>query len=241
VALRLGGDPEERGDAADARRVGHQVVGGAMADQLAVLGGAGQHLAGRDRRVEGRRQRGVAFMVVGVERLLDPDQAELLEHAAHALRRRPVPLLVRVDHDRHRVAEVLPHRLDPLDVERAVGLADLELDAADAALDRCRGVDEQLLERRVQEAARGVVAADRVAVGAEQLGERQAGAPGLQVVEGDVEGTDRLRRQAAAADRGAGPAELVPQLGDVARVLAEQRRRDLLRMRELAGPPARFE
>ena len=206
-----------------------------MPDQLAVLGGAGQHLAGGDRRVELGGQRGVAFVVVGVERLLDPDQVELLEDAAHALRGRPVPLLVGVDHDRHRVAEVLAHGLDALDVERPVGLADLELDAADAALDRGRGVHQQLLERRVQEAARGVVAADRVAVGAEQLGQRQPGALGLQVVQGHVEGADRLRRHAAAADRRARPAQLVPELGDVARVFADQRRRDLLGVRELAG------
>jgi hypothetical protein len=78
-----------------------------VADQIAVLGGAGQHLAGGDRRVELGGERGVALVVVGVERLLDPDQVVLLEDAAHALRGRPVPLLVGVDHDRHRVAEVL--------------------------------------------------------------------------------------------------------------------------------------
>ena len=143
--LGLRGDLQERRDAADARRVGHQVVGGAVADQLAVLGGAGQHLAGGDRRVELRGERGVAFVVVGVERLLDPDEVELLEDAAHALRGRAVPLLVGVDHQRHVVAEVLAHRLDALDVERAVGLADLELDAADAALDRGRRVHQQLV------------------------------------------------------------------------------------------------
>ncbi len=44
-----------------------------------VLGHAGQHLAGGDRRVEHRRQRGVALGVVGVERLLDPGQVERLD------------------------------------------------------------------------------------------------------------------------------------------------------------------
>ncbi len=195
----LRGDLQERRDAADARRVGHQVVGGAVADQLAVFGGAGQHLAGGDGRVESGRQRGMAFVVVGVERLFDPDQVELLEDAAHALRGRAVPLLVGVDHQRHVVAEVLAHRFDALDVERAVGLADLELDAADAALDRGRGIDHQLVERRVQEPARGVVAGDRVAVRTQQLGQRQAGALGLQVVQRHVEGADGLRGHAAAA------------------------------------------
>jgi hypothetical protein len=166
----------------------------------------------------------MAFVVIRVERFLDPDQVEVLEHAAHALRSRPVPLLVGVDHQWHVIAEVLADRGDALDVERAVGLPDLQLDAADAALDRGRGIDEQLVEGRVQEAARCVVAGDRITISAEQLGQRQAGALCLQVVERDVEGADRLCRQAAAADRCASPAQLVPQLRDVARILAEQRR-----------------
>jgi hypothetical protein len=53
-------------------------------DQLPVLGHAGQHLAARDRGVEWRRQRGVALGVVGVERLLDPDQVEFVDRAAVA-------------------------------------------------------------------------------------------------------------------------------------------------------------
>jgi hypothetical protein len=76
----------------------------------------------------------MAFVVVRVERLFDPDQSELLEDAAHALRSRPVPLLIGVDHQRHIVAQMLAHRLDALDVELAVGLPDLQLDAAYAAL-----------------------------------------------------------------------------------------------------------
>ena len=108
-----------------------------VSDQLAVLGDAGQHLAGGDRGVERGGQRGVALGVVRVERLLDPDQVELSKIAAHALRGRPVPLLVGVDHQRHVVAQVLADRLDPRRCRRArVRLADLDLDAADAALQR---------------------------------------------------------------------------------------------------------
>jgi hypothetical protein len=104
----------------------------------------------------------------------------------------PVPLLVGVDHQRHVIAEVLADGGDALDVERTVGLPHLQLDAADAALDGGCCIDEQLIEGRVQEAARGVVAGDRIAVGAEQLGQRQAGPLRLQVVERDVERADRL-------------------------------------------------
>lgn len=48
-------------------------------------------------------------------------------------------------------------------------------DAADALLARQVGVDQQLVQRHVQEAAGGVVAAHRVALGAEQTRQRQAG------------------------------------------------------------------
>jgi len=128
--------------------MGHQVVGGAVANQLAVLGRAGQHLVGGDRCVELRRQRSVSLEVVGIQRLFDPDQIELLEDAAHALSSRPVPLLVRVDHQRRFIAQVLANGLDALDVERAIGLADLELDATDAALAGSSSVHQQLIERR---------------------------------------------------------------------------------------------
>ncbi len=116
----------------------------------------------------------------------------------------------------------------------AVWLAHLELDAANAALDRRRGVHLQLVQRGVQEAARGVVAAHGVAVGAEQLGQREAGALCLQVPERHVDGADGLRGQPAASHRGAGPAELVPEPGDVAGVLAQQGRGDLARVGVLA-------
>ena len=63
---------------------------------------------------------------------------------------------------------------------------------------------------------------------AEELGQRQAGAAGLEVVQRDVEGGDRLRGDAGAADRGAGPHERLVDLGDVVGVLADGDVRDLL-------------
>ena len=71
---------------------------------------------------------------------------------------------------------------------------------------------------------------------AEQLCERQLGPLGLQVPQRDIEGAEGLRGHAAAPDRSAGPAQLVPQAGDVVGVFADQRRRDFARMREQARP-----
>jgi hypothetical protein len=53
---------------------------------------------------------------------------------------------------------MLAHGLEAQHVQAPIGLSDLQLDAADAALDRGRRVDQKLLGRGMQEAARGVVA-----------------------------------------------------------------------------------
>ena len=82
--------------------------------------------------------------------------------------------------------------------------------------------------RGLEEAAGGVVDAARVAVRAEQLGQRQAGAAGLEVVERDVERGDGLGRDAGAADRGAGPHQRLVDLRDVVGVLADGDLHDLL-------------
>lgn len=121
------GELEELGDAADARGVRLDDVAGVVPYELVVLGDAGQHLARGDRGVQGGGERGVALGVVGVERLLDPDEAEALQGAAHALGGGPVPLLVGVDHERDVVAEVLTHGRQAGQVLLAVGVADLDL------------------------------------------------------------------------------------------------------------------
>ncbi len=148
--------------------------------------------------------------VVAVQWLLDPDQVEGLQAPAHAPRHRPVPLLVGIDHQRESLAQVLAHRADAVQVQRPVGLADLELDAADALVPGNLGVLQQLLERRMQKAAGGVVAAHRVALGTEQTRQRQPGPARLEIPQRHVEGTDGLGRQPAAPHRCAGPAQLVP-------------------------------
>ena len=232
------GEPEERGDPADARRVGLHDAAVAGVDQRHVLRHRGQHLAGRDRGVERTRQVGVADRVPGVERLLDPDQVELLQLAAHPAGAGAVPLLVGVDHQRG-VTEVLADRGDTAQVLGPVGLTDLDLDAADTNLERGGGLLLDLLDARLEEAARGVVDAAGVAVGAEQLGQRQSGAPGLEVVERHVEGGHGLGRDTAAPDRGAGPHQRLVDLGDVGGVLADGDLGDLLEvgvLRRAAGP-----
>ena len=126
------------------------------------------------------------------------------------------------------VAEVLAQRGDPLEVGAPVGLADLDLDAADPGLQRGGRLLLDLLDRGLQEAAGGVVDRARVAVRPEQLGQREPGAARLEVPQRHVEGGDGLGGDAGAADRGARPHQRLVDLGDVGGVLPDRDLGDLL-------------
>ena len=177
----------------------------------------------------------MALGVVGVQRLFDPDEVELLEDAAHPLRGRAVPLLVGVNHQGDVVTKGLADRGHPGDVQFPVGLADLELDGADAQFQRAVRVLDDLVDRRVQEPAGGVVGLHRITVRTKQFGHRQAGALGLEVPQRDVDGGDGLGGHPAAPDGGAGPDEFGPDLGDIAGILTDENGGDLLGVGELGG------
>src|SRR3546814_1761038 len=89
-----------RGDTAYSWRVGHQEVGAAMLDELRVFSNAGEHFAGGDRCIELLCQRGVAFGVIAVQRLFNPNQVVRFKLPTHALGRRAIPLLVGIPPDR---------------------------------------------------------------------------------------------------------------------------------------------
>ena len=132
-------------------RVGLNDVDRLVLDQCDVLTDAGKHLAGRDRRVQRGRQLRVTLCVVGVERLFDPDQVELLQRPADSHGRWSVPLLVGIDHERDIGAEVLPDGGNPVEVDPVVRLPDLDLDAADALGERLAGPLLHMFQWQVQE------------------------------------------------------------------------------------------
>ena len=179
---------------------------------------------------------GVALEVVGVQRLFDPDEVEFLQLAAHAQGGGAVPLLVGVHHQGHVPADVLADAGDAAQVLGGVRQADLDLDAADALVRRTAGAGLDLVQGGVEEAAGGVVGLDGVAVGAQELGQRQAGALGLEVVERDVDGGEGLGGHAGAAHGGAGPEKLGVELADVVGVLADDAFGDFLGVGVLGGP-----
>ena len=106
VLARELGDPEHLGDAAAARDVGLDEVDVAALDQLAEAPERRVLLAGRDADVDRVGELGVGLVLVGQERLLEPEDAELLERARDADRRLRVVAVAEagVDQDRHAVA-----------------------------------------------------------------------------------------------------------------------------------------
>src|SRR5471030_903842 len=223
-------DLQERRDAPHAWCIRLDEIRRLRRNQLRMFAEACQHFAGRDRSVKRCAQRRMSFHVVGVQWFFNPSEIELFEHAAKALRCATVPLLVRIDHEREAVTQMLAYGGHPLQVDGCLRLAHLDLDTANAALPRRVDVLDHLFERHRQITARGVVALYRITMRAKQLRERQAGAFCLHVPKRDVERRNGLRRQAAAPHRCTGPAELVPDARNVVRIFADQLGRDLLRM-----------
>ena len=74
-------DPQHLGDAAAAGDVGLDHVDVAAFDQLAEAPAGRVLLARRDREVDSVRELGVGLVLVRLERLLEPVDAELLELA----------------------------------------------------------------------------------------------------------------------------------------------------------------
>ena len=120
-------------------------------------------------------------------------------------------------------------------------MSDLDLDPADPVGQRLAGPLLHLFDGCMQEAAGGVVGLHGVAVCAEELGQGQVGPLRLEVVQGDVEGRDGLGRDAAAADGGTGPEQLLVDPADVTGVLADQAVGHLFGVGVLGGSPARLE
>ena len=111
----------------------------------------------------------MAVQIVGIQWFLDPRQLQLLQRAPHAQRGGAVPLLVDVDHQRHIRPQRLAQRPHAAQVLAPVRLADLELDATDAARQRSLRALDDLLDGRLQIATGGVVAGHRIALGSGSL------------------------------------------------------------------------
>ena len=71
---------------------------------------AGQHLTGSNRGIQRGSQLGVTFNIVGIQRLFNPDQIELLHFTSHTDGGFPVPLLIGIDHQREIITQRFTHR-----------------------------------------------------------------------------------------------------------------------------------
>ncbi|MNI55041.1 hypothetical protein D3C73_1099670 [compost metagenome] len=155
--IRQCGQAQELGDAADARSIWLDDVAAVGVDEALVLGDRRQHLARGNGCVQDLGQVRVAFEVISVQRLFDPDEVEFLELAAHAERGGPVPLLVGVHHERDVPADVFADASYAAEVFLGIRQANFDLDAADAFLDGLAGAGLDLVQGGVEEAAGGVV------------------------------------------------------------------------------------
>ena len=123
-----GGDLAEHSDTTAVGHVGLGKGNAAGRDHLFELVQGVHVLSGRDRHSPVSHNAGVAADVVGDSRLLKPDEVELLEAAGSPDRLIDAPAHVGVDHDREIVAEMGPHRCDPLEIVPEARAADLGLD-----------------------------------------------------------------------------------------------------------------
>src|SRR5437016_9181029 len=128
----------------------------------------------------------MATRVIGYGRFLEPAEIERLESAGGADRLVDAPFHVGIDHQRKAFAEVLAHGADALDVFGQVLAADLHFDGAKSLAEIVVGLAEQIVERQVEIDAAGIAGYARI-IAAEELPERQVGAPRLEVPERHVE------------------------------------------------------
>ena len=225
VLLRERRDPDHLGDPAAPGDVGLDQVDVPALDQLPEAPAGRVLLAGRDREIDRVCELGVGLVLVRLERLLEPVDAELLELARDADRRRRVRDVAEpgVDHDLDAVAAGLAGGGGEADV--VVGIASqrapAELDRRVAQLaQRRHGLCDLL--GRVRHQPRRVRSNPLVLDGAEQLAHRLAERLPLDVPERDVDAADRVDRDPAAADEDHAAVHLVPEPLDVERVLADQ-------------------
>ena len=151
-----------------------------------------------------------------------------------------VQRVVGVDHQRDVRPDQFAHRAHAGDVLGQVGLADLDLDAVEAAREIAAHAGEQFLQREVQVDAAAVGAA-AVARPTRHLPQRLAAPFAAQVPERDVHRRDREGSDAAAPHVVDLPLHGVVQRLDVVAVAADQEGREIVldhRQHRVTAAPA---
>ena len=179
----------------DAGEVGLEHVHGARPQVGEELGVAVDALADRDRQRDAGAQRGVAFDVLRMQRLLEPGEvgAGRGERARVAHRVRQRPRLVCVDAETSVRPDQPPDRRHAGGILGGILLADLDLDPVEAEREQLVDVGEQLplVEEQVDPAP---VGRNRVAVAAEQPVHRQSGVLAGEIPERGVHRGERQLR-----------------------------------------------
>ena len=227
---RLGGvrGLQPRRDAADPGDVDLDDPGRARRQVLREAGRAVERLADRDGDGRGRGQPDVPRQVVRRQRLLEPGQVVRLVGVRPADRLGGGHRLVRVHHQHPVRSDRLPDGREPRGVLARGGPADLHLGAAQPLRLGPAGARRQFVRGQVQPAALGVVDRQPRVRAPRQPPQRLAGPAAAQVPQRGVDGGQRERGD--RPDRGGpgGRQQSPPQRLDVARVLADQQRGEVV-------------
>src|SRR5438105_7671481 len=230
--VRRNGELVRGGEPADAQRfavavgaahVGHEVARRAALDQLAEFVAGVVVFPGRYRNSYAFGNLRAGGDVVGQDRLLVPEEIQVLEQRRLPDIAQDVEPLIDVDHQPHALTERAPYCFDPLAVLARVRMVDLHLVVAAAEAGIALGLADQVLHAVARPAA-AAISGDAVGDRAPQLVERQVRQLAGDVPQSDVERGKGVGGHALLLDSHVGAEHALPQALDEERIFADQQR-----------------
>src|SRR5262245_53913810 len=159
------------GDAADAFKIGHDIIGGAGRERRSHGRALGKILSDLDRRLEFTHEPRVAGIVIVTDRLFEPIDALLIERAPALERLSEAERLIVIDHYGDLAADALLHRMERDEIILKRWIAKPELDRAEAADKEFLRLVRQLFRRHQPESA-GIIGANPLGRAAEERHKR---------------------------------------------------------------------
>ena len=221
------GDLAALREAAGGAEIGLHDVHRLLGDDVAKAPAREIVLAARHRHVERAGHLDIAVMVLRADRLLEPQDVVLLQHAAELDGVGHREAVVGVDRELDVGPDRLAHGADALGIELQVTQADLHLDGAKAVVLELQRLLHGLLDQpiHVDEVEAGGVGNDLAAIGAaDQLVHRFADGAAHDVPQRDVDAGDGRDRHAGRAVVLDAIVEVLPDRLDVERVAADHAR-----------------
>src|ERR1700733_10627753 len=118
---------------ADAHKIGHDEVAGLLLQREVNVPWAVEIFAYLDRRLQFGGEPGEAVEIIVEDRLLDPDQAMIVNHVAAPQGVGEIEGLVEIDHQVDIIADRVPHRLYRCEIVAWIGTAQPKLQGSESA------------------------------------------------------------------------------------------------------------